>query len=473
MRTTIEFTRFRLPMLILSLAVITAGLAMTIQRGGFNLSVDLAGGLSQQIQIARPALIVELQEGTEMEVAVQQTANRIVLRATEAPGQTALSFADYPTLGAMADAIAQAPGVAAATAPEPALASAELLAESPQPRGGRLVLHAGATGGEPLSIDAVRAALDPLDKVSIRTIGARAEQQFVIRVEVSSDDDTEMLAAQQQVRALLADRFGDDSLIVRSTDFVGRRFSQILSRQAVWLIVVALLLIMVYVGFRFRPEYSVAALVAVAHDVLVLIGVLGTFRIEVSTATIAALLTIVGYSLNDTIVIFDRVRENVSLMRDAGLRRVIDASITQSLSRTLITSFTTLLAVVAIYVFASGPIRTFALAVIIGVIVGTYSSMYIASPIVLLLQRRIRRPSGRRAAAQAPAGPDAAKPAAGDLRPPAAAGPSAPPNAGQPPIDQPQTGQPTPAAAPQPAPRPAGPRVQPVSKRRNKKRKGG
>ena len=460
MRATIEFTRYRLPMLILSLAVITAGLAMTIQRGGFNLSVDLAGGLSQQVQIARPALVLELQEGTELEVAVQQTASRIVLRATEVLGQTTLRFADHPSLGEMADAIAEVPGVAAATALEPALASAELLAESPRIRDGRLVLHVGAAG-EPLSIDAVRAALGPLDKVSIRTIGARSEQQFVIRVEVASDDDTEMQTAQRQVRTLLADAFGDDSLIVRSTDFVGRRFSQILSRQAVWLIVVALLLIMVYVGFRFRPEYSVAALVAVAHDVLVLIGVLGTFRIEVSTATIAALLTIVGYSLNDTIVIFDRVRENVSLMRDADLRRVIDTSITQSLSRTLITSLTTLLAVVAIYVFATGPIRTFALAVIIGVVVGTYSSMYIASPIVMLLQRRRPALGGRRAAAQAPAAPSAPAPAAdaGGARPAAASGP--PPAA---PTD------PKPAPAP---PRPTGTRVQPVSKRRNKKRKGG
>ena len=451
MRATIEFTRLRLPMMILSLIVIVAGLAMTVQRGGFNLSVDLAGGLSQQIQIARPALVVELQEGTELEVVVQQATDRIVLRATEVR-QTVLTFAEYPSLGEIADAIGNVPGVETAKALEPALASDALLAESPQPRDGRLVLHAGADGGEPLSIDAVRDALATLDKFSIRTIGNRSEQQFVIRVEVASDDDSELQAVQERVRALLADEFDDDSLIVRSTDFVGRRFSQILSQQAVWLVVVALLLIMVYVGFRFRPEYSVAALVAVAHDVLVMVGVLGTFRLEVSTATIAALLTIVGYSLNDTIVIFDRVRENVSLMRDADLRRVIDTSITQSLSRTVITSLTTLLAVVAIYVFATGPIQTFALAVIIGVIVGTYSSMYIASPIVLLLQRGRRPASGARAAsAEAPSAPTDPTPESG--APTAAAAANA-----------------TPARSDEP--RPAGPRVQPVSKRRNKKKQG-
>ena len=277
----------------------------------------------------------------------------------------------------------------------------------------------------------------------------------MIRVEVASDDDSELQAVQERVWTLLANEFGDDSLIVRSSDFVGRRFSQILSQQAVWLIVVALLLIMVYVGFRFRPEYSVAALAAVAHDVLVMIGVLGTFQLEVSTATIAALLTIVGYSLNDTIVIFDRVRENVSLMRDAEPRRVIDTSITQSLSRTLITSLTTLLAVVAIYVFATGPIQTFALAVIIGVIVGTYSSMYIASPIVLLLQRGRRpAPGGRADAAETPSKTDGSSPDPAPAR--AAPSPAAARDAPPPPAST----------------RPAGPRVQPVSKRRNKKRKG-
>lgn len=447
MRATIEFTRYRVPMLILSLVIIIAGLVTTVQRGGFNLSVDLAGGLSQQVQIATPALVVEIEEGSEIGIAVQQASERIVVRATEVLRQRELAFADYPLLGDLARALAEVPGVATATAPQPAIASAELLASSPQPRSGRLVLHVGPNAPESLSIERVRAALDSLNP-SIKTIGAERDQRFVIRVEVLSEDDSEMDTAQEQVRTLLADAFGADSLIVRSTDFVGRRFSQILSQQAVWLVVVALLLIMVYVGFRFRPEYSVAAIVAVAHDVLLMVGVLGAFQIEVSTATIAALLTIVGYSLNDTIVIFDRVRENVTLMRDAELRRVVDTSITQSLSRTIITSLTTLIAVFAIYLFATGPIQVFALAVIIGVIVGTYSSMYIASPVVLMLQRRKRSASGGEATGF-PVSPSAP-------RIPASA--SAPESTPAPP-----------AAAPHAA---AGPRVQPVGKRRSKKKKG-
>ncbi|MFW5686207.1 MAG: protein translocase subunit SecF, partial [Spirochaetota bacterium] len=118
---------------------------------------------------------------------------------------------------------------------------------------------------------------------------------------------------------------------------------------------------------------------------------IGALQIEVSTATIAAILTIIGYSLNDTIVIFDRIRENERLMRESGFETIINASITQSLSRTLITSITTLLAVTAIYIFATGTVQLFALNLMIGVIVGTYSSIFIASPTLLGFRRATRK----------------------------------------------------------------------------------
>ena len=122
---------------------------------------------------------------------------------------------------------------------------------------------------------------------------------------------------------------------------------------------------------------------------------IGAFQVEVSTATIAAILTIIGYSLNDTIVVFDRVRENEKIMRESGFETIINSSITQSLSRTLITSLTTLLAVVAIYVFATGTVQLFALNLVVGVIVGTYSSVFIASPVLLGWRRAARRRQAR------------------------------------------------------------------------------
>ena len=188
---------------------------------------------------------------------------------------------------------------------------------------------------------------------------------------------------------------------------------------------VAFALIFVYILFRFRAAFAVGALLALIHDIAIMLGVLGTLQLEISTATIAAVLTIVGYSLNDTIVIFDRIRENDTLMRDADAELVINTSITQSLSRTLITSLTTLVAVLAIYLFSTSSIKTFALSLMIGVVVGTYSSMFVAAPTVLIWRRILARrsrpaaqptppPAPPGAAAQpAPAAPAAAGDAAG------------------------------------------------------------
>ena len=205
-------------------------------------------------------------------------------------------------------------------------------------------------------------------------------------------------ATEARIFELLAEAFGADRITVQQTDFVGPSFSRLLGEQAVWLVTVAFALIFVYILFRFRAAFAVGALLALIHDIAIMLGVLGTLQLEISTATIAAVLTIVGYSLNDTIVIFDRIRENDTLMRDADSELVINTSITQSLSRTLITSLTTMVAVLAIYIFSTSSIKTFALSLMIGVVVGTYSSMFVAAPTVLLwrqIQARRSRPVAR------------------------------------------------------------------------------
>ena len=153
-----------------------------------------------------------------------------------------------------------------------------------------------------------------------------------------------------------------------------------------------------YIWFRFKLGFAISAITALGHDVLIMLGFIGTIGLEVSTTTIAAVLTIIGYSLNDTIVVFDRVRENQSLLKGERFDIVVNTSITQSLSRTLITSLTTLLAVLALYLFGTGSIKDFALNLIVGILVGTYSSIFIASPVLLgwtnVVQKRKAKKSG-------------------------------------------------------------------------------
>jgi preprotein translocase subunit SecF len=227
--------------------------------------------------------------------------------------------------------------------------------------------------------EAVRDALEQYNP-QVQTVGDEGVR-FIVRVSDDETQDNFQQVTSQGISKNLTERFGNVDIV--SEEYIGSSFAGSLATQTIWVTLIAIGLILLYVWIRFRLNYAVSAITAVFHDVLFLLGFIGAFQLEFSTATIAAMLTIIGYSLNDTIVIFDRIRENSRIVKDKSFREVINLSISQSLSRTLITSLTTLLAVVAILVFASGTIQTFALSLVIGVVVGTYSSIFVASPILL------------------------------------------------------------------------------------------
>lgn len=259
-----------------------------------------------------------------------------------------------------------------------------------------LSLTVDISGAGDVSVGEVRDALASYQAAQIQRLGSPEDDQFIIRVR----DDGSLDSFEQVVTADLLDAlrsgFAGGQVEELETLYVGPRFSRDLTSQAVTLTVFALLLILGYLWFRFRLGYALASISALVHDVVIILGVIGTFQLEVSTASIAAVLTIIGYSLNDTIVIFDRIRENEVLLRENEFRSIINTSITQSLGRTLITSITTLLAVTAIFIFSTGQIQLFALKLMVGVAVGTYSSIFVASPVLLVWQRRARDRQRRR-----------------------------------------------------------------------------
>ena len=235
------------------------------------------------------------------------------------------------------------------------------------------------------TIAAVRKALSGIDGYEVQSIGAASDQTYDIKVReprTGAPPDFSM-SMSNTVMNDLSKAFGAGSAKQQSSVFVGPRFSSDLTRQIALMVILTVAVILVYLSFRFRFAYSVGAVVATLHDTLMMLAFIGAFQIEISTAIIAAVLTIIGYSLNDTIVVFDRIRENEKLMRESPLSGIIDASITKSLSRTIVTSFTTFLAVLAIFVFTTGSIQDFALALMVGIVWGTYSSIFIASPVFL------------------------------------------------------------------------------------------
>jgi preprotein translocase SecF subunit len=179
----------------------------------------------------------------------------------------------------------------------------------------------------------------------------------------------------------------DPGTFLLSIENVGPKVGAELSGKAIMAIISALALILVYISIRFEFKFALGAIAALAHDILITLGIFSLLGLEISLPIIAAFLTIVGYSLNDTIVIFDRIRENVKINRKESYTKVVNQSINNSLSRTIITSLTTFLVVLILWLIGGEVIHNFAFAMIIGVIVGTYSSIYIASPIVVLLHQ--------------------------------------------------------------------------------------
>jgi preprotein translocase subunit SecF len=176
---------------------------------------------------------------------------------------------------------------------------------------------------------------------------------------------------------------------VRNTEVVGPKVGGDLRRQALYVTLAGLAAMLVYIWFRFELIYGVAAVIAIFHDVLITLGIFTLLNKEISLTVIAALLTLVGYSMNDTIVVFDRVRENLRLGKRDNFVDLVNRSINQTLSRTILTSGLTFLAVLSLYLFGGEVIHGFALALVIGVIIGTYSSIAIASPILVFLYQRV------------------------------------------------------------------------------------
>ncbi|MGI9380255.1 MAG: protein translocase subunit SecF [Methyloligellaceae bacterium] len=245
-------------------------------------------------------------------------------------------------------------------------------------RGGTLVEIQSRSG--PANISDLRSKIGGLGlgDVQIQEFGAPTD--VLIRVERQPGGEKE----QQQVVAKIRSALGD-SVNYRRTEVVGPTVSEELKINGTIAVLSAMLAVLIYIWFRFEWQFSVGAVAALTHDVLLTIGVFSLLQLEFNLSIIAAILTIVGYSLNDTVVVYDRIRENLRKFKKMDLEELLNLSINETLSRTILTSVTTLIALGALYAFGGEVIRGFTFAMIWGVVVGTYSSIFIAAPLLLML----------------------------------------------------------------------------------------
>jgi preprotein translocase subunit SecF len=246
--------------------------------------------------------------------------------------------------------------------------------------GGTLIEVSYPSAVEVGDVKANLRAADVADAV-VQQFGTASD--IVVRVPPRSAEESSAELSTVVLGALQQGVEGE--VLMRRVEFVGPQVGEELTEQGILAVVYALIGIFLYVMFRFQWRFSVGAVVALVHDVIISMGILSLLQIEFDLTVVAALLAVIGYSLNDTIVLFDRIRENFPRMRKGSPVEVVNTSVNETLSRTLMTSMTTLLVLIALFTFGGEIIHAFAFTLIVGVLVGTYSSIYVASSTLLHL----------------------------------------------------------------------------------------
>jgi preprotein translocase subunit SecF len=251
------------------------------------------------------------------------------------------------------------------------------------------------TPGPAADLASMRSTLNSLGlgEIALQTFGE--PNDVLIRIQRQEGGEQAQQAAVNKVKQALGDKVN-----YRRVEFVGPKVSSELFWAGAQAVGWSFLAILAYIWFRFEWQYGIGAILAVIHDTITTVGIFSIFNLEFNLASIAAILTIVGYSLNDTVVIFDRVRENLRRYKTMPIAELLDRSINETLARTVMTSLTTLLALLALVIFGGEVIRGFTIAMIWGVVVGTYSTIYIATPV--LVHFNLRRTIEPAAAVQTP-----------------------------------------------------------------------
>ena len=360
----------------LSLVLLAVGWASILKNGGLRYGIDFRGGTLVYVRFAGPPPIDQIRKGLQSAGLANSTIQTISdIGNAESQRDVVIGLEQQGTGDESLDAGKNAIlGVLHKTFGTDTSGKQDFNSISTS------ALADYLTTKDPLALGT--NAGDRYKELAQRLTDARDKEHGGIVT--SFDELKNVQGVTQPVINALTSGFSLGNFTIRNVEIVGPKVGAQLRRQAVLATLYALLGMLVYIAFRFEWIYGAAAVIAVFHDVLITLGFFSLFHYEISLTVIAALLTLVGYSMNDTIVIFDRVRENLRLMRREPFAAIVNKSINQTLSRTILTSGLTFLTVVVLYLMGGEVLRAFAFAMVVGVVVGTYSSFGIAAPIVVV-----------------------------------------------------------------------------------------
>ncbi len=421
--THFNFIGARKKAFIVSVALIAAAIVSLIVRGGLNYGIDFSGGTLIQLHFDNPISTAEIRNAlndiglSEAQIQRFGTANDFLIRTTAL--ETYVSDTTGPAVILNVEAEKETKNIILkATVSDRAtgngvIRAVELFVDSLGEPGKGIEMSGvdvfdSAEEQAVSSIPTSRWEANTTHSLFVRAKDTNGNWGKARKLTITLDEDgmlippetpspePEVVSSEQQpaetfgflIKSQLEELFPDNPIRIDREEMVGPAVSKNLQWKALWVILLGMFAILIYVSFRFTFRFGVGAVIALFHDIIITIGILSIFGKEFTIPIVAAILTIVGYSINDTIVISDRIRENLKQMRKDNYEDVINRSINQTLSRTIITSMTTFIALLMLFILGGRVINNFSFALLIGVVVGTYSSIFVVAPIVYEWERR-------------------------------------------------------------------------------------
>lgn len=375
---------------ILSAAIIVCGVVGLFVRG-INVSTDYAPGLVEEVRIAPAAIEVTYSGSAMASVETDNLSLSVVISGAYAVNGTyTFPFGQYPTIAALAEGLngvqdvhavvknaAQADSYGVFTN---SLTTSRLSADIP------FKLYVTDPSVTP-TIDVVREALADAGVDKLQEKGTDAsDRSFQLTIKATADDYSNQ-ALQEKVTRALQEKFGVDNVAVVQTTYNAPASSKSMLISSIILGFLTVLLIWLYATIRFHWDFALGAIIALLHDFLIMFTFISWFQIEFSTTTLAAVLTIFGYSINATVVILDRVRENIKTLKMDKFTDILNRALNDTLTRSIITTVTTMFASISLWIFTSGSIRSFAIVLTIGLVSGCYSSLFISSGFINFMRR--------------------------------------------------------------------------------------
>ena len=385
MKRTMSFNKGFIPCTIISAVIILFGIVGFFTKG-INFGLDFKPGLIEEVRVAEPVAEITYDGAAKISLDLSAGQMDLVITGTSANNETrSFNFAVYNTVALLADEVNKVDGVNM-TVKNGSYDTTKLFLNSAVSTVlSNESLYIYPAGTSEITTDDIREALGE-DNIAIKQLGSGADASYQIRMGINEGDAQNEL--QSSVNEKLYNKFGKEKVAIVKTDFIGSGMSKSTTRKSIVMFICVIVLIWAYAAIRFHWDFALGSVIALLHDVLIMFTFITWSGMEFSVTVLAAVLTIVGYSINATVVILDRIRYNLKMMTEAkNFNNILNKALSDTFTRSVLTTVTTLFAVISLFIFTTGSIKDFSLALIVGLISGMYSSIFISSGFISLSRK--------------------------------------------------------------------------------------